>query len=184
MNVRFLEGFEISDQAIYAFGDLTAVATFKNGEVDDVLVGATYGDFSDTALLKVISRGQSLHQVQGWLSYILPDIASTAKHHSQHVARVLLGDGAETYSGVDGKGQAWLIGFDGQKFAFLERDNEDASPHLVMLKDLRIISDICVISSCIDVTAFVITSPTPAMQAWLHSKMASSPPTGSLGESD
>jgi hypothetical protein len=76
MRTRVLEGYEISDDAIYAFGDFTAVVTFQQGNISEIFVGTTYGDFSDDALLGVLTTGQTLQDMHNWLGYITPDISS------------------------------------------------------------------------------------------------------------
>jgi len=171
MKTRILEGFEISDEAIYAFGDLTAVVTFQTGEVEEVYVGATFGDFSDQALLSVLTTGQPLGEVQSWLAYIKPDAVKAVAGTSKNVLKAFLQEGAETFSGVDGSGKAWIIGFDGESFAFAPRDS-NAPARLICVNDLRIVSDICVTSKRIDADTFVVNAPTPEMLGWLKSKLS------------
>jgi hypothetical protein len=173
MKTRRLDGFDISDDAIYAFGHFTAVVTFKGGGIDEIYVGATAGDFSDAALHKVLTTGQPLCHLQGWLSYIEPDVQSTATKQKRHALHNLVKTGAQTFSGVDGSGKAWLIGFDGQNFAFSERDSVDAPLHRVKSEDLCIVSNICVISTEIEADQFVVNTPSDEMIQWLQTQLAS-----------
>jgi len=170
MKTRVLEGFEISDEAVYAFGDLTAVVTFQEGGIAETYVGATFGDFSDEALLSVLSTGQTLNDVQSWLAYIKPDVALAVASHSKSVVEAVVEEGVETFSGSDRSGKAWIIGFNGESFAFAARDSDDVT-HIVAVDDLRIVSDVCITSKRICADAFVVNGPSHEMLSWLWSKL-------------
>lgn len=173
MQTRILEGYEISDEGIYAFGDLTAVVTFSNGQIGEIYVGATFGDYSDAALYRVITTGQPLTHVQGWLSHIIPDASAALLQPSTSVVKAIMGEGAQTFSGLDGTGKAWLIGFDGQEFGFVACDNDDADAIIVPAAELRIVGKICITTPKFHDDRFVINSPTEAMTTWLRAKLES-----------
>lgn len=170
MKIRFLEGYEISDDGVYAFGDFTAVVTFKRGEIAEIYVGATGGDFSDQALLTVLKTGQRLSDMQSWLAYIKPDAALSASSNSKSAVDAVLDEGVETFSGVDGSGKAWIIGFNGEAFAFAPRDT-DAPAQIVSVSDLHISGDRCITSRRIDADSFVVNAPSRQMRTWLWSKL-------------
>ena len=171
MNTRILEDFEISDEAVYAFGDLTAVVTFDRGVMKDVIVGSTYGDFSDAALMDVLTNGKSIGAVQQWLEYIKPDVDLSSGTSAKQAIDAIMPDQVQTFSGTDGSGKAWLIGFDGQAFAFAPRDSSKPAHH-VPLDELNIVGDVAVTSRRIDVNSFVVSGPSVQMLNWLHAKLS------------
>lgn len=171
MNTRILEGYEISDEAVYAFGDLTAVVTFKQGEPLAIIVGPTYGDFTDAALLDVITNGRPIGDVQKWLAYIGPDLERAVGTSARPAIQSAVPDALQSFSGKDGAGKAWIIGFDGESFAFAARDRADAV-HYVSLDDLIILEGIAITSRRIDADTFVVNAPSREMLTWLRSKLA------------
>ena len=170
MKTRVLEGFEISDDAIYAFGDFTAVVTFQQGEISDIFVGTTFGDFSDDALLSVLTTGQTLQDMHNWLAYITPDISSTVMRGSKTALAAVVEGGVDTYSGKDKAGKAWLIGFDGASFAFTERDGEQ-NPHVIPMEELIIINNLSIFSKQLSTNEFLVNGPTNEMTEWIKSKL-------------
>ena len=62
-------------------------------------MGATFGDFSDQALLSVLTTGQPLGEVQSWLAYIKPDAAKSVAGTSKNLLKAFLKEGAETFKG-------------------------------------------------------------------------------------
>jgi len=171
MNTRILEGYEISDEAVYAFGDLTAVVTFEQGVMKNVIVGSTYGDFSDAALMDVLTNGKPIGDVQQWLAYIQPDLDLSMGAGGRQAIDVLMPETVQTFSGTDGSGKAWIIGFDGEAFAFAPRDSS-APAHYVSLDALNIVEDLAITSRCIDVDTFVVSGPSAEMLTWLRTKLA------------
>lgn len=167
MRRRVLEGFQISDEAIYCFGDLTAVVTFKGEAIDKTYVGATFGDFSDAALLNVLMNGQTLNDVQQWLAYIEPDAIRSANPKRKAAIAAVLGDKVETFCGKDGSGKGWVVGFDGTTFAFIA-DNSEAQPQYIAVEDLNVVSTISITSNRIDANSFVVNSPSAEMESWLN----------------
>ena len=171
MNTRILEGFEISDEAVYAFGDLTAVVTFEQGAMKDVIVGSTYGDFSDAALMDVLTNGKPIGDVQRWLAYIKPDVDLSTGAAGKQAINAVMPESVQTFSGTDGSGKAWLIGFDGEAFAFAPRESS-AAAHYVSLDALNIVDDMAITSRRIDVDTFVVSGPSAEMLTWLRAKLA------------
>lgn len=171
MNTRILEGYEISDEAVYAFGDLTAVVTFEKGAMKDVIVGSTYGDFSDAALMDVLTNGKPIGDVQQWLAYIQPDLDLSIGAGGRQAIDAVMPEAVQTFSGTDGSGKAWLIGFDGEAFAFAPRDSS-AAAHYVSLDALNIVGDMAITSRRIDVDSFVVSGPSTEMLKWLRTKLA------------
>jgi len=171
MNTRILEGYEISDEAVYTFGDLTAVVTFEQGVMKNVIVGSTYGDFSDAALMDVLTNGKPIGDVQQWLAYIQPDLDLSMGAGGRQAIDVLMPETVQTFSGTDGSGKAWIIGFDGEAFAFAPRDSS-APAHYVSLDALNIVEDLAITSRCIDVDTFVVSGPSAEMLTWLRTKLA------------
>lgn len=171
MNTRILEGFEISDEAVYAFGDLTVVVTFKNGAITDLLVGSTQGDFSDDALLDVLINGQPLDDVQRWLDYIPSDVQRSSERSTKSALEVLVPHQIQTFSGTDGSGTAWIIGLNDETFAFAKRDNSD-EVHYVPFNALNIVDEVAITSWNIDSNTFVVRAPSCEMVTWLRLKIA------------
>lgn len=169
MRTRVLEGYEISDDAIYAFGDFTAVVTFQHGNISEIFVGTTCGDFSDDALLGVLTTGQTLQDMHDWLAYITPDISSTVARGSKTALAALVEEGVDTYSGKDKSGKAWLIGFDGASFAFAERDSEQ-NPHFIPMEELIIVNNLSIFSKQLSSNEFLVNGPTDKMTEWIKSK--------------
>lgn len=170
MNTRILEGFEISDEAVYAFGDLTAVVTFKSGVLSEIFVAATYGDFSDAALLDVVTNGKPLGDVQKWLAYIEPDLMSGAEGTRRSAIDALMPEAAQTFSGQDGAGKGWIIGFDGEAFVFASRETS-GSAHYILQDDLCVLGDQAITSRRLDVNTFVVNGPSAPMLQWIRSKL-------------
>lgn len=171
MKFRVLEGYTISDETIYCFGDLTAVVTFKDGQIDRTLLGATYGDFSDEALSGLLKTGQTLNEVQDWLAYIEPDAIRSIRPKTMQVVEAILAHSADTFYGADGSGKAWIIGFDGSRFAFAPNGIE-SDPVYIAADELRIVSRLSITSTKLDANTFVVNSPTVEMEKWLSARVA------------